>query len=121
MTQGIQGRLEWTDADWANYLDCPIKKIQEYKKILDENYVMLIEQDRVSGQYSFAAYKYNFAPSGIKRLQLWLTDDKHKFATATDAIHNANNIISKLELNDIWAEALNIPNRAIQMMLIRGK
>ncbi len=117
----LKSRLEWKNEDWANYLDCPVQKISEFKKILDENYVMAVERNAASKLYSFAVYRYDVAPSGAKRLQLLLTDDKHKFANIQDAMHDANNIISSLELNDYCAKALNVPKRAIQMMLIREK
>lgn len=118
--QTMKSRLDWQDSDWATYLNCPVSKIPEYKKILDENFVTAIERDRQSGQYSFALYRYDVAPSGFKRLQLSKTSKK-SFANLLDAVHDANNIISCWELSDFWAKAFNMPKQAVQMLLIRQK
>ena len=116
-----KSRLNWNDLDWATYLDCPVQKIPEYKRVLDANYVTAVERNRTTGRYSFAMYKYHTKPSGDQNLQLLLSDDKHSFPTIMDAVHDANNIISTMELSDFWAKALGMPARAVQMMLIREK
>ena len=121
MAKTLKSRLEWTDADWANYFGCPVQKIPEYKKFLDENYVPAIERNKTTGKYSFVMYKYDIAPSGQKRLQLWLTDDKHSFDTTTEALNNANNTISTLEFTDFWAKMYGVPKQVLQMMLIYEK
>lgn len=114
-------RSKWTDIMWAYYLGCPVQKIPEYKKFLDENYVPAIERNKTTGKYSFVMYKYDIAPSGQKRLQLWLTDDKHSFDTTTEALNNANNTISTLEFTDFWAKTFDVPKQVLQMLLIRVK
>lgn len=113
-------RLNWKDEDWATYLGCPVSKVQEYKNILDQNYLMAIECDKNTKKYFMAVYRYDIAPSGFKRLQLLLSGNK-QFAKVDDALHNANDIISKMELGKYQAKWLNMPQKAIQMMLIREK
>ncbi len=115
-----KSRLDWTDNDWATYLSCPVAKISGYKKILNENYLMALEQDKETKNYAFAMYRYDIAPSEQKRLRLLLSS-KSQFAQKQDALTHANNIISTLELNDFYAKALNVPTKAIQMLLIREK
>ena len=112
-------RLQWTDLDWANYLQCTVQEIPDIKDFLDKNYVMAVERNKMTGRYSFTMYKYHTAPSGNQSLQLLLSDDKHSFVNIMDAVRDANNIISTLELSDFWARALNVPKQALQMMLIR--
>ena len=114
-----KSRLEWTDENWADYLGCPVKEIPSIREFLNETYVTAIERNKITGRYSFAMYKYDSAPSGHKRLQLMLSDDKHSFTNIIDAVRDANNVISTLELSDFWADALNVPKRALQMMLVR--
>lgn len=116
-----KSRLEWTDENWANYLGCPVEKIPSIRNFLDKTYVTAVERNKITGQYSFAMYKYDTAPSGHNRLRLILSDDKRGFTNITDAVRDANNIISTLELTDFWADTLNIPKQALQMMLIREK
>lgn len=116
-----KSRLDWTDMDWANYLNCPVQKIPEYKKILDANFLTAIERDRETGKYSFVMYQYAIAPSGFKRLQLILSDDKHKFNNLTDAVRDANNVISTFEFTDFKAKMFDMPKKALQMLLIRQK
>ena len=120
MTENETNRLQWTDKDWATYLGCPINKIQEYKNILDKNYLMAIECDKNSGKYFMAVYRYDIAPSGFKRLQLLLSGNK-RFDNVVNALHDANRIISQMELNDFYAKQFNMPKKSIQMMLIREK
>lgn len=114
-----ESRLTWTDENWASYLDCPVKDIPSIRKFLDDNYVVAIERNKITGKYSFAMYRYDVAPSGVRRLQLFLSDDKHSSSDIKKAMHDANNIIATLELTDFWVKALNIPKRALQMLLIR--
>lgn len=118
----LKSREDWSDKDWANYLNCPVEKIPEYKNILNDNFVFGIEQNKETKQYSFVSYKYHIHPSGHKSLQLWLTDDLHRFDTKDQAAQYANtNIISKLEFSDFWAKLYNIPSKALQMILIPTK
>ncbi len=116
----VKSRLDWQDADWAKHLNCPVSKIPEYKKILDENFLTAIERDKQSGQYSFALYSYDVAPSGFTRLRLSATGNK-SFTNLLDAVRDANNIISCWELSDFWAKAFDVPKQAVQMLLIRQK
>ena len=116
----IKNRLNWTDLDWAEYLKCPVQKIFEYRKILNDNYVMVVERNKKTGKYSFAMYRYYITPSGNDRLQLLLSG-KQSFLTYSEAVNNANGKISKMELKDFWVKSLNVPKQAIQMMLIREK
>ena len=117
----MESRLNWSDAQWAKYLNCPVESVKKYKQVLDNNYVTAIEKNKKTNLYSLAVYKYDIAPSGAKRLQLLLSDDKHAFSDLSHAINNANNIISNMELSDYVASALNMPAKAIQMLLIRQK
>lgn len=116
-----KSRSEWTDLDWANYLCCPIHEIPSIRKFLEDNYVPVIERNKSTGHYSFAMYRYHIAPSGAKDLHLMLSDDKHSFSNLTDALCDANNIISTLEFTNFWADALNVPKRSLQMLLIRKR
>ena len=115
-----KSRTEWNDKDWATYLGCPVAKVADYRNILDRNYVMSIQRDSRTQQYYFAMYRYDITPSGTKRLQLKYSSKK-QFTTTQDALTDANNIISTIELTDFWAKTFKVPNRAIQMLLIRQK
>lgn len=112
----LKSRLNWTDMDWANYLGCPVHRVSAYRQILDNNLIPKIECDKKTGKYFFALYRYDVA----KNLQLMMSADR-QFNRFNDAACDANNIISISELDDYWAEQLHIPNKAIQMMLIRNK
>ena len=116
----LVSRLDWNDEDWAKQLNCPVSKVPEYRKIMEDNFLTCIERDKVSGLYSFAMYRYDTAPSGAKRLQLMLTCNKN-FSKAEDALHDANNIISTWELSDFWAKIYGVPKQAVQMLLINEK
>ena len=117
----MESRLNWSDARWAKYLSCPVESVKKYKHVLENNYITAIEKNKKTNLYSFALYKYDIAPSGVKRLRLLLSDDKHSFSDLNAALNNANNVISKMELSDHVATSLNMPARAIQMLLIRQK
>ena len=116
----LKSRLDWNDNDWAKYLDCPVEAVQKHKKVLDDTYLTTIGRKKDTNLYHFVMYKYDYAPSGIKRLQL-MHSGNHGFISYKEAVVDANNIISSMELTDFWAQTLNVPNRAIQMLLIRQK
>ena len=121
MAEKQKSRLDWTDMDWAVYFGCPVQEIPEYRKFLNENYLPAIEYNKTTGKYSFAMYRYDIAPSGHKRLRLWLTDDKHSFVKKEDALHDANNVISTLEFTDFWAKTYKVPKQVLQMLLMCEK
>lgn len=114
-------RLDWENKDWATYLGCSAKDIPVYKKVLKKNFVSCIERDEYTGRYSFALYRYNFVQFGRKKRRLILTSE-NTFKAPKDAIKDANSvIIPGLRLEASWADAWKIPEKAIQMMLIREK
>jgi len=113
-------RLNWNDKDWAKYLGCPVKKIPEFKKLLDENFLIGIERNAKTGRYSLAVHRYDIRPDGDKRLRLLISSNK-TYDNVSDAVHMANEAISSFELSDFWAGAFGMPKQAIQMMLIREK
>ena len=115
-----KSRLDWNDTDWATYLGCSVRNVAKYRKLLEENYFTCVEQDKNTGLHSFALYKYDIAPSGVKRLHLLLSSNRG-FTNLSDATVDANNIISGLELTDFSAAAFNVPKQAVQMLLIRQK
>ena len=115
-----KNRLDWTDTDWAKYLNCPIQDIPKFRKILESNFVMVAERNKKTGKYSFAMYRYYVTPSGWDRFQLQYSG-KRKFDNIKEATSDANGIISQMELNKFWSESLRVPKQAIQMLLIREK
>lgn len=115
-----KSRLDWNDTDWATYLGCPVQDVVKYRKLLEENYFACVEQNKNTGLHSFALYRYDIAPSGVKRLRLLLSSNRG-FANLSDATTDANNIISGLELPDFWSKAFDMPKQAVQMLLIRQK
>ena len=69
--------------------------------------------------FRFAMYKWDTAPSGFRRLQLVLTDDRHCCYTENEAIEYANTyILPKIQLNDYWAKVYNVPANALQLLHI---
>ena len=115
-----KSRLDWNDTDWAAYLGCSVQNVAKYRELLEKNYLTCVEQDKKSGLHAFALYKYDIAPSGTERLRLMLSS-KRRFNNVSDAVKDANNIISTLELSDFWAGEFNVPKQAVQMLLIRQK
>ncbi len=113
-------RLEWTDADWANYLNCSVEKINEYKKILSSHIVMEIKEIRTNF-YEFQIYRLVMGPKGRKRKTLVGVDWVHQSRDRAEVVNNANTVISSLTLKDEIAAKFNVPNAAVQMMLIREK
>ena len=59
--------------------------------------------------------------AGTKRVLPMITG-KEKFSSFESAAKNANqNIIPKLELNRFWSWALDVPQRALQMLHIKDR
>ena len=119
--ENIKSRLNWTDADWAKHLNCHVSKIPEYRKALNEMFLVTIEQNRLDGLYYFTMYRYHVSLAGTKSLQLFLTKDAPGFKTIQDAIDDGNKASSTLEFSDYWAKLYKMPKRVLQMMLIREK
>ena len=119
--ENIKSRLNWTDTDWAKHLNCHVSKIPEYRKALNEMFLVTIEQNRLDGLYYFTMYRYHVSLAGTKSLQLFLTKDAPGFKTIQDAIDDGNKAISTLEFSDYWAKLYKMPKRVLQMMLIREK
>jgi len=119
--ENVKSRLNWTDADWAKHLNCPVSKIPEYRKALKEMFLPVIEQNKLDGLYYYTMYKYHVSLAGTKSLQLFLTKDAPGFKTAQEAIDDGNKAISTIEFSDLWEKIYEMPKRVLQMMLIREK
>jgi len=117
----IKSRLDWDDTDWAKYLNCPETEIPEYRKWLENTFEPVVEVNKKNGLYRFAMYRYDIAPSGFKRFQLFLTGPEKEFKKATDAVCDANNLISSLEFTDFWAKMYEVPKKVLQMRLIKAR
>ena len=99
------------------YLGCPVSKIPEYKKVVDENFASTVEKNEILGTYISCLYRYEYTPSGFKRPLLMKTSAK-EFATEGEAVDFANEVVSAWELNDFWAKMLEVPRKSVQMLLI---
>ena len=114
-------KTQWGDSDWAAYLHCPVAKVAQYREILESMFITGIAKDADTGKYRFEMHRFDFAPSGQKRLFLMLSSNK-VFDTYEEALKDANaNVISKLYLDSFWERHLEIPARAVQMMLINQR
>lgn len=117
----ISDRTQWRDSDWAAYLRCSVAEVVKYREILSSMFLTGIARSEVEGKYRFEMHRYDIAPSGQKRLFLMLSGD-NVFDTYEAALKDANtNIIPKMYLNDFWERHLEVPARAVQMMLIKER
>ena len=108
-------RQNWSDLDWANYLNCPITEIPSIKNYMQENYSSLISTNMHNGKRFVRLYRHEITPSeSIRPIQIYSAE-----LHTPNFVREANDKISTLELTDFWAKALNVPKRALQMMLIR--
>ena len=114
-------QLNWSDKQWAEYFMYPVHEISSIKKYVTENFFPVIEQDKNTGKYSFAITRLDTSIAGTKRILPMVSDPK-KFSSYSDAVKHANNnIMPKLELKPFWASALNIPQRALQILHIKER
>ncbi|MCR4917927.1 MAG: hypothetical protein K5912_03215 [Alphaproteobacteria bacterium] len=117
----IKSRLNWNDVNWAKYLKCPKDKIPEYREWLEKTFVPVVEVNKKTGGYRFAMYRYDIAPSGFERWQLFVTGPEKQFKNDNDAVRDANKLISVLEFTDFWAKMYDVPKKVLQMRLIIEK
>lgn len=109
---------KWTDEDWAAHLGCVVRRIPCIRKIICANFFPLIVQNQENGKFSFCMTKKYYAPSGTERVKLFLTSDK-EFESSESAIKYANQeILPGLKLTAFGAHAMNVPERALQMLHI---
>ena len=117
----VVNKAQWRDSDWAAFLGCSVADVAKYREILNGMFVTGIAHSEAEGKYRFEMHRYDFSPSGQKRMFLMLSSDK-VFDTYEAALKDANtNIIPKMYLNDFWERHLEIPARAVQMMLINQR
>lgn len=127
MTQSVslvkqKPRYQWTNLDWANYLQCPIREVPSLRSYISESYLPAVCKHVATGKYHFCVYRLHVAPSGWRDWHLWLSDDKNGFTNAQDAICYANEIaIPQLQFNDIFARFAGVPTRALQLMHIKER
>ena len=111
-------RTQWGDSDWAAYFRCSVAEVVKYRETLNSMFLTGIAHSASEGKYRFEMHRYDIAPSGQKRLFLKLSGN-NAFDTYEAALKDANtNIIPKMYLDDFWERHLNIPARAVQMMII---
>ncbi len=114
-------RLLWNDLDWATYLDCPVQKIPEYKRILSENFVVRIHLCSANNRYIFELFQKVMGPKGRKQMRYVYSDWYYQFCDRAQEIQVANEYISNMVFRDEVATKLNLPKKSFQMMLIREK
>ena len=115
-----ENRLEWLDSDWAEYLHCPVTEIPRIRNLMQYNFVLTIKKDKKTGKYYFALSRRNYTPAGFKRLHDLKTPVTY-FDTKHEAIEDANKYMSEQLFPAVGAKLYKIPQRAIQMVLIREK
>lgn len=114
-------QMAWTDKQWATHLGCLVQEVPKIRAFITENFFPAIVQDKTTGEYSFVMTKMHESMSGTKRV-VSMMSDMQKFSTSESAATHANNeIIPLLEFNKFWAQALGVPERALQMLHIKGK
>ena len=112
-------RLNWKDTDWAAYLGCPVEYIQKYRAKLEKDFVSRVDIKKNDGKYHFCLYKYRLNESGNKMLQPVFSSTIGSFSEQ-NAVDEANEkIIPLLVLPELYAKQNNIPEKAIQMLLIK--
>ena len=113
----LKPRSEWTNLDWASYLQCPIQEVPVLQNYISENYLPTIGKNRVTGKYHFCVLKLHVSPSGWRDWHLWLSDDKKGFTNESDVVRYVNEtVIPTLQFNDAYAKLADIPVRALQLM-----
>jgi hypothetical protein len=114
-------QLTWTDEQWAAHMDCPVQEVPSIRKYMTENFFPEIERNKETGEYYFAMSKMDTSFAGTKRVLPMITG-KEKFSSFESAAKNANqNIIPKLEFNRFWSWALDVPQRALQMLHVKER
>ncbi|MCQ2562034.1 MAG: hypothetical protein MJ158_00200 [Alphaproteobacteria bacterium] len=107
-----------SDAEWAQYLECPPSKVTFYRKWVDDRYSAVIEKDNISKKYRFALYKYEIIPDGSKR-PIGLITSITEYDTKKQALDFANCVIPTLRLSEVIAEMNKVPVKCIQMLRCR--
>ncbi len=115
----INNRLNWNDKDWAAYLGCPVEHIQKYRTKLEKDFISRVDIKESDGKYHFCLYTYRLNESGNKMLQPIFSSNIGSFSEQ-NAVDEANEkIIPILLLPELYAKKYNIPEKAIQMLLIK--
>lgn len=108
-------RLYWTDENWAKYLRCPIKDVEEWRNILNANYDVCVELCKNDNMYHLRIY---YKGQGLRLIAF----SSQGFYSEQSAIMNANEtIIPILSLNPLMSQKLGVPREALQMVLIKEK
>ena len=114
----ISDRTQWSDLNWAEYLNCSVEKVAEYRTKLNDEFFASIVLNKITGKYCFALYRWHLHPSGHKSLQLSNTS-KTEFNTEQQAAkHAISSIIPNLILSDFWAKSLKLHSKSLQMLVL---
>ena len=117
----LKPRLNWTDLDWATYLDCPICEIPVYKQRLSKNLRMKIKPLIATNLYEFQIFQLVIGPKGKPVERFVGADWYNQSSDRSQVVRKANEYISGLSLKPGWADKFGVPCHAVQMMLIREK
>lgn len=117
----MKPRINWTDQQWAMYLDVNIKNLPRIRNLVNENYSAMIVIDKKTSNRAVAIYRYEITPSGFKRPILMATSKK-TFNETDDAVKYANEeFLPNLVLTEYWSRTLGVPDRALQMLSIKER
>lgn len=117
----MEDRINWSDQDWAKYLNCPVEKIPEYRKALSANIVMEVHFCNANERYQFQIYQKVVGSEGKTIKSPVYFDFPHTYKDKKRVVRYANEMISSLELKDEVAKKFDVPAKSVQMMLIRER
>ncbi|MBR4891609.1 MAG: hypothetical protein IKZ34_00310 [Alphaproteobacteria bacterium] len=114
-------QLNWTDKQWAAHLGCAVQEVPSVRTYVYDNFFPVIEQHKDSGLYKFLVTKMDTSIAGTKRVMPMISDNKEFSDLESAKTHANNQVIPKLELTKFWSDALNIPQRALQLLHIKER
>ena len=114
-------QLYWTDEQWASHLECDARDVPILRQWMTENFSPGIGRDLVTGKYFFNMTRMDVAPSGAMRAVPYLSSDK-RFESHDRARRYANEeVLPRLAFTTLHAQAMGVPERALQMLHIYDK
>lgn len=116
-----QEQLTWTDKQWASHLGCDATDVPRFKKYLEENFWIVLWQEKDSGlKYAEIQVRHD-TPSGNVRYVPMVTSRAFDMPLGKMIEYTNNQFIPSLELKPVVAGARGVPSKLLQMLHIHEK
>lgn len=114
-------QLNWTDKQWAEHLKCSATDVPRLKKYLEENFCLVLWQEKDNSLKYIEVQARHDTPSGNLRYVPMVVSQAFDISLNDLVQYTNNTFIPSLVLKPHVAKMRGVPSKILQMLHINEK